>query len=370
MSERNPTAVWIVTREGKRGKAYRLRWIDPRTGKWCSEAAGRDLAYARTRREEIRRDLRDGLAGKLPTVTVEELAERLDSLMAGKAPDTITRTKDTLRAFEAACHVGHITNIDRGAVMSFRAKRLAADLATGTVNRDMRLIRSALSYATDGGLLRANPLLRWKGLMLRQPDKVVRVIEEVEFAKLTGVCDNVAVKALLTVAYRQGLRRMELANLRWAAIDLEGETLHVVNVAEAGEFTKSRKNRSLPMHPLVKAALADLWAVTRKKVEQGQAVPASAYVFSWPDGRPFEAGWLSREFTSLAKKAGIPPCTLHDCRRSFSTQAQRAGIDRSVVKDLGGWSSVSVVEKHYSGEISAVYRQAMKRIASVTQATA
>ncbi len=85
MLTRNPTAVWIQRRKGKRGVSYRLRWINPQTGKWESEACGRDLAYARLRREQVRLEIREGLGGKLPNTTVEELINLLDSLMAGRS---------------------------------------------------------------------------------------------------------------------------------------------------------------------------------------------------------------------------------------------------------------------------------------------
>jgi site-specific recombinase XerC len=52
---------------------------------------------------------------------------------------------------------------------------------------------------------------------------------ENEFAALLAACENPALKALLVVAYRQGLRRTELANLRWAAVDLERQILHVAD---------------------------------------------------------------------------------------------------------------------------------------------
>ena len=52
-----------------------------------------------------------------------------------------------------------------------------------------------------------------------------------------------------------------------------------------------------------------------------------------------------------------------DLRRSFSTLAQRAGVDKYTVKDLGGWSVVSVVEKHYTGDLLEVHRKAMQQIA-------
>ena len=74
------------------------------------------------------------------------------------------------------------------------------------------------------------------------------------------------------------------------------------------------------------------------------------------------------------KKAKIAHCTPHDLRRSFSTIAQRAGVDKYTVKDLGGgsvvsvkdlggWPVVSVVEEHCTGEVMEVHRRAMVRTA-------
>jgi len=365
---RQSTAVWINKRKGKRGTSYRLRWIDPKTGKMRSESCGRDLAYARERRDQVKQEIRHGLAGRLPDTSIAELRDRLPFLMAGRSTHTIEKTQGSLDSLRDQCGEMPIGSIDRGVAMVFRAKRLAGGAARATVNKDLRQIRSALSYAADGGLIRANPLLRWKGLMLPEPEKQVRVVEEKEFAQVLKVCENPALKALLVVAYRQGLRRRELANLRWAAVDLEKRVLHVVNVTEAGELTKSRKNRSLPMHPDVHEALSVLAKNARRRVEDGRAVPAPTYVFTWPDGQPFKADWLTHWFTGLVKKAKVEHATLHDLRRSFSTNAQRAGIDRHVVKDLGGWSTVAVLEKHYTGDVSPVYRAAMDRIAGVKTA--
>ena len=77
MSRRDPTAVWIRRRKGKRGTNYGLRWVDPITGQGKSEACGSDFAYARMRRDEVRQKLRDGLAGRLPELSIEEMADRL-----------------------------------------------------------------------------------------------------------------------------------------------------------------------------------------------------------------------------------------------------------------------------------------------------
>ena len=364
MARRDPTAVWLRKRKGKRGLTYGLRWFDPVTGQGRSEACGTDLAYARERRAQVRQELRDGMSGRTPQTPLDGLIERLPGLMAGKSPvHTVASTQRSLRQLRDVTGPRTLAAIDRAAVMDFKAKRLGAKAAPATVNKELREIRSALSYATDAGLLRANPLLRWKGLMIREPEKVVRVVEPEEFGKLLEVCEDPTFRALLIVAYRQGLRRNELINLRWAAVDLEREILHVVNVPEADEFTKSRKNRTVPMHPAVLAELRVTWSDAPKRVEGGKVQATSPHVFTWPDGRPLKQDYVSRQFNVLVTKAAIASCTLHDLRRSFSTLAQRAGVDKYTVKDLGGWSEVSVVERHYTGDVSEAHRRAMKRIA-------
>jgi len=150
---------------------------------------------------------KDGLAGRLPDVSLADFRDRLPTLMAGRSESTIHKTAERLRLLGDLCGARALAAVDRAHVMGFRAKRLASGVSAVTVNKDLRQIRSALSYAVDAGLLRANPLFRWKGLMLREPEKQMRGVEETEFAKLTKACDNPSVRCLLTVAYRQGLRR-------------------------------------------------------------------------------------------------------------------------------------------------------------------
>ena len=52
----------------------------------------------------------------------------------------------------------------------------------------------------------------------------------------------------------------------------------------------------------------------------------------------------------------------HDCRRLFSTPARRAAVGRETVKDLGGWSSIAVVERQNTGETQPALEHAMDRI--------
>jgi integrase len=362
--QRSPTAVWIISRKGKGGTTYRIRWINPQTGATASEACGRDLALARDRRDAKKAELRDGLSGRLPDKSLSDLVEALPTFMVSKSPHTVRKTGGSLDDLIRLCGDRRLEHVDRALLMDFRSQRIADGLAIATVNKDARQIKSALTYAVDAGWLRTNPLWRWKALLLREPEKRIRVIEPAEFIKLLEACEDPVFRVFLIVGYHQGLRRSELVHLRWLAVDLDRGLLHVVNVVEAGELTKSRKNRTLPMLPVVRDNLAALFADVPKVVVGGKQEPKYPHCFTWVDGQPYKIDWPTHAFARLVKKAGIPHCSLHDLRRSFSTLAQRAGVDTVTVKNLGGWSTIGVVEKHYTGEVPEAFERAMRTIAA------
>jgi integrase len=359
--KRNPTSVWIASNDGKNGRSYRIRWVDPRTGRTMSEACGHDKALARTRRDAKKAELRDGLTGRLPDKSIADLRDALPEFMTGKSPHTVRKAKGSLDSLVALCGDRRLVQVDRGFIMEFRSKR-ATNAAVATVNKDLRQIKSALSYAVDAGWLRANPMWRWKGMQLRESEKRIRVVEPAEFQRLLDACPDPAFRMLMATAYYQGCRRTELANLRWTAVDCERGVLRVENLAEYGEFTKSRKNRTLPMREAVRTGLRALYDGVPKVVEGGAVKPKHPHCFTWADGKPYRPDAVTHRFAEIRKAAGIAACTLHDLRRSFSTLAQRAGIDKATVKDLGGWSTIGVVEKHYTGETPEVFQRAMARL--------
>lgn len=358
----SPSSVWIEKRKGKRGVSYRVRWVDPKTGNRCSEACGRDLVLARALRTQIQDRLRDEILVRLPDKTIEDLIEQLDVFMAGNSAVTIEKTKASLRQLRSLCGDRWLARVDRTMIMDFRAKRLRTGVTHGTVNKDLRQIKSALSYAVDAGWLRTNPLWHWRALMLKEPEQAKRVVSPEEFRKLLNACKEDFQRALLTVAYYQGLRRNELANLRWSAIDLEEGTLTLENRPEEDEWTKSRKLRRMPLIRWARDALRELHDAVPKVVREGNEEPAAPHCFTRDGAQPLRSAWITRWFGQLVNRAGIARCTLHDLRRSWSTLAQRAGVDRNVVKELGGWSDVRVVERHYSGEIPEVFRRATETI--------
>ncbi len=99
----------------------------------------------------------------------------------------------------------------------------------------------------------------------------------------------------------------------------------------------------------------------------GEVRPKHARCFTWEDGRHDRTDWVTNEFARAVKRAGIAHCSLHHLRRSSSTPARRAGIDKATVKDLGGWSTIGVVEKHYTGEVPEVAQRAIAKLGAAQE---
>jgi len=325
-------------------------------------AAGTDHALARIMRTNKAAELRDGISGKLPDKTIQHLIDAVPTFMAGLSRFTRIEATAALEHLQRLVGDRRLLHVGTEAITDFRSKRLAEKKSVCTVNKEMRQIKSALSYAVDSKWLHSNPLKTWKKMQLPEPEPIVTVIEPEQLAAILDHVIDPPMRTIIITAYFQGMRRTELSNLRWSAVDLAGSVIHVVNRPEHGELTKTRKNRSLPMHPAVRASIMALRATVPTIIDAGKPTPKYPHVFTTLEGRRFLPDFITRAFRRGADAAGIE-ATIHDCRRSFSTIAQRVGVDRSVVKDLGGWASMRTLEKHYTGSVAPAHQRGMDSFA-------
>jgi integrase len=167
-----------------------------------------------------------------------------------------------------------------------------------------------------------------------------------------------AVRALPPVpsAYLQtlllgGMRREELAGLRWEDVDFRWRSLRIADKVE-GE-------RVIPLTPHVAALLHDL------KRRNDTPPPASRILH----GKRIEndlAGWEPSPWVFSSKTAasgrlqepraahnralaaaGLPPLSLHGLRRSFGTLAEWVECPAGIVAQIMGHKPSALAEKHY-----------------------
>jgi Phage integrase family len=101
--------------------------------------------------------------------------------------------------------------------------------------------------------------------------------------------------------------------------------LDTINFTE----TKTNKDRSVPMEPIVQEALWEL---------RDQAGDVE-YVFTNPDtGTRYTD--IKKSFSAACREAGITNFTFHDLRYTFGTRLADAGVDVVKIKELMGHASI------------------------------
>lgn len=153
-----------------------------------------------------------------------------------------------------------------------------------------------------------------------------------------------------------GLRRGEVAGLRWSDVDLAANTLTIVNnrTSAGGRTVEGRpksdtSERTLPMTEKIRGALES--ARTRQKRERlaaGEAYGDGAYVVSNELGSPYNPAVLSRYWREMTVRAGLPPIRLHDARHTAATAMHLQGVPIAVIAQWIGHKDASFTMRLYA----------------------
>lgn len=235
--------------------------------------------------------------------------------MAAGSVDAYSRTRDLyLRDWKRS----PITAITRQMVLK-RHRRIAAEHGQVTANNVMRHLRSVYNFtAATFDEFPPNPvaILTQAGAWFHErrrrgavpahelPAWWEAVMSEPEYSR-----------DFLLIALFTGMRRNEVASLRWEYIDLEGRALHIPK-------TKNGDPLDLPLADFVVELL------NARREQTG----ASPWVFP-SHGR---TGHLveTKKFTArVAERSGVQ-FTLHDLRRTFITIAESLDIPHYALKRL------------------------------------
>ena len=160
--------------------------------------------------------------------------------------------------------------------------------------------------------------------------------------------------ALWHLAATTGMRRAELAGLRWQDVNLEAGRLAVsrglvsVNYAVTESGTKSGKVRVVDLDPATVAALREhRRAQAAERLALGAAYQDRGLVFCREDGEPVHPERLTVMFRRHVAAADLPPIRLHDLRHTHASLLMAAGVHPKVVQErLGHHSSAFTMDTY------------------------
>jgi integrase len=246
-----------------------------------------------------------------------------------------------------------------------------AGLAPKTVRNVHVMLHSALHDAMRWGYLVRNVAEAADPPAARTPEQKVWSPQELG-AFLDHVRDD-RLYALWLLVATTGMRRGELAGLRWIDIDFDHATVSptiprvVVDhqVHDSAPKTE-RGRRRLALDPVTLAALqAHRQRQAEDRTAVGRRYRDHGYVFTWPDGRPLHPENIANWFEQHTRAAGLPRIRLHDVRHSYATAALKAGISAKVLSERLGHASVAFTLQTYGHVIPGMDRDAATTVADL-----
>jgi len=154
-----------------------------------------------------------------------------------------------------------------------------------------------------------------------------------------------------------GMRRGELAGLKWANVNLANQQLQVVNTLQRitglglvnGQPKTERSIRSIALSTDTVALLHEIRG--KQMTQQLEVVDAwtdSGYVFTSADGMPVDPNLATRAFKKVLATAGLPKLTIHGLRHTHATILLEQGVNPKVVSERLGHASVATTMDIYS----------------------
>jgi integrase len=328
-----------------------------RVSGFASERAAR-RALAQTRVDVDAGRLRHG-----PRRTVADLAaDWLEAVRPNRKASTVSNYRWLMRAYV----VPHIGPVRLHRLSAADIQKLYSDLRksggrdgaalSGTQVRNIhRVLHNALNYAVRLGYIARNPTEAIDKPRHDTEERIVYTPDEVRLFLLPVEGDRL--QAMWYLVLSTGLRRAELAGLRWrdVALDRDPPILAVRTTrTTAGHAVveydpKSRSSRRV-LHldggtaEVLRAHRSAMAAETEKRGEF--ALPE--YVFVDEFGDPFHPARLTRDLHALQRRAGLPEITLHDLRHTAATIALLAGVHPKVVSERHGHASTQITLDRYS----------------------
>jgi integrase/recombinase XerC len=259
------------------------------------------------------------------------------------SPNTLRAYGDDLARFLGfqAAHVGGavtakaLAKLKPADIRAFISSRRSEGLGAGGVQRAMAAVRSFYKFLAREGILENAAARSIRTPRVRRPlPRPLTAVDAARAIEEAGEHDvdwlGARDAALLTLLYGAGLRISEALSLKRGDVPL-GETLTVVG--------KGRKERSVPMLPLLREALqnyADKIPFT--------GAPSSPLFLS-RRGLPMSPREAQSLMQKLRGRLGLPEkATPHALRHSFATHILQGGADLRSVQELLGHASLSAIE--------------------------
>lgn len=342
----------------KRGNSYTVRVQlnpDPATGKRREASKGRFKTKKGAKEYEVEWLIRIRRGEHVPpekSTVLEFLNQWLDACKNSLSPTTHRRYEGIVKTHIAA-HFG-ATPLQRLQPYEIQAmyNRLQDKLSPASVLYVHRVLHRALGQAVKWQVLLRNPAAIVEAPKIRQQERSVLSVAQT-WIVLDESPEHLYIPILLAVT--TGMRRGEIAALKWSDVDFDTGVLRVCRAMRYTDegfkesTTKTDKSRrTIAITPGIVLALKkhrttqkqNRWQLREGYFETG-------YICVWPDGRSLSPDVITKGFSRLAGKLGYN-VTFHDLRHTHATMLFELGVPIKTVSERLGHSTTRLTQDTYT----------------------
>jgi len=249
--------------------------------------------------------------------------------------------------------------------------KLDAGLKNNTIRKHYDLLKDTLKTAVDEEKLLKNPLNKVPPIKVQKEEKNFYSIEQLK--KLFAIVENDRMEIVVKLAGLLGLRREEIAGLKWDNIDLDNKIITIAEArTQAGKKTVAKGTKNSSSHRTLHAPneIINLLTTIKNRQEEqknllGEAYNDKGYIMAWENGEPFRPNYLSDLFKKIIDDNKLPPLRLHDLRHTFASIANELGTNLYDISKALGHSQVGTTSQVYTHMFDKTHKKAISKIADV-----
>ncbi len=314
--------------------------------------------------------------------TVAQFLDRWLSHMATRlSPRSHERyTEIVKKNLVPALGAPQLTKLRSAQIAEAYSKALAAGrrdgkggLSANTVLYMHRVLKQALAQAVAWHELSRNEADAVKPPKVER--KQMKVLDTDGAAALIETARDTTLFIPILLGVTTGMRRGEVAALRWRHVDLDRAQISVEESAEQTrtgvryKSPKSGKGRTVALPATIVKELRN------HRIEQAQALlklgirlSDDNFVVAQADGSPFQPRSLTHSFALFVAGHKLPRVRLHDLRHTHATAMLKSKVHPKVVQERLGHSTIAITLDIYSHVLEGMQEDAAEIVDAALQA--